>query len=109
MITYENGKRVFIVRNSGSFAPIEGGGSFASELTYQSDTGKKSKYPTILIGVGDKVFVPGGKAHTKDLVYMSAVNRRALDPTFDYVAHSGRIDGVKGLMIRCVERKNKTP
>lgn len=105
MIKYENGKRVFIVRSDDGFTPIEGGGSVALEKTYISETGKKSKYPTILMGVGDKVFVAGGKIGPRDKVYTSARNRKDLDPAFDYVAYSCKFEGEHGFMIRCVERK----
>ena len=103
----ELGNRVFVFNPDSETTKFEGG-EFSITRSYKATTGKRSKYPTIVMGVGDRVFVEGGKAHTKDLVYMSAVNRRALDPSFDYVAHAGRLDGVRGLMIRCVERKQPT-
>ncbi len=108
MIKYENGNRVFVVRNSDEVSLIEGGGMVSYAATYISDTGKKSQYPTVLMGVGDKVFVQGGKLCPKDKVYRSATNRKVSDPSFDYVAYSRKFDGESGFMIRCVERKKPT-
>ena len=107
MIKSENGKRVFVVRGGEGFTPIEGGGGVASETLYFAN-GKKSQYPTILMNVGDKVFVVDGKIGPKDKVYKSATNRKIIDPTFDYVAYACKFEGEHGFVIRCVERKNKT-
>ncbi len=108
MIKYENGKRLFTVRHGEDPAPIEGGGLVSYAATYISDTGKKSQYPTILMSVGDKIFVAGGKIGPKDKVYKSATNRKVSDPTFDYVAYKTKTNGVWGFTIRCVERKRPT-
>ena len=104
----EFGNRVFIVRSGREIVSVEGGGRAAVEMTYISDTGKRSKYPTVLLGVGDRIFVVGGKIGTNDRVYTSAANRKNLDPSFDYVAYSRKFEGEHGFMIRCVERKQPT-
>lgn len=101
------GNRVFVVWPD-NWTDIEGGGFIATGKTYQSSEGKKSKYPTIIMNKGDKVFVPHGKANVTDPVYTSAVNRKATDPAFDYKAYACKFRDVRGLMIRCVERKIKS-
>ena len=104
----EFGNRVFIVRGGKDIVSVEGGGRAAVETTYISDSGKRSKYPTILLGVGDRIFVVGGKIGPADSVYTSAANRKNLDPTFDYVAYRRVFKEERGYMIRCVERKQPT-
>ena len=102
------GNRVFVVWPD-NWTDIEGGGLITTGKTYQSSAGKKSKYPTIILQPGDKVFVPHGKANVADPVYTSAINRKATDPAFDYTAYACKFRDVRGLMIRCVVRKSKQP
>lgn len=96
--------RVFIVRSGKDLVSVEGGGSVSFEKTYVSGAGKRSKYPTVLLDVGDRIFVVGGKIGPGDLVYTSAVNRKNLDLNFNYVAYDRVFKGERGYMIRCVKR-----
>lgn len=101
----DNGNPVLIFRQ-GKWEPFQSG-AIKTTRTYRSASGKISKYPTIIMMPGDRVFVPGGKAASSDLFYGSLLNRKAHDPDFDYVAFSRKFNGEIGLMARCVERKAK--
>jgi hypothetical protein len=82
-----------------------GSGHVLNARTYKSANGSKSKYPTITMAPGDRMFVPNAKAMSGDPFYASLLNRKTHDPTFDYIAFTRKFYGEFGLMIRCVERR----
>lgn len=103
----EKGNRVFLVDIDSAAEKLEGGGMVFDAKTFMTENGNKSKYPIIIMRVGDKAFVPYGNPTPSNPVYSAALNRRASDPSFDYKAYRVKVDGGHGFIIRCIERRSK--